>query len=84
LFGFDFNNGALWKLFQKKLAEKGLDPDLAIYTKNIGRSESEILDMESRIEKELYDVLTGQEQLNFNLGQVLEGISRMVFLFIYF
>ena len=73
--GFDFANKELWQLFKKKLAEDGLDSDLKKYRVNLGRSEKEIKDMNSRIEAELLDVLTLEEKKAFNLQKTLDLLN---------
>ena len=51
----------------KKLEEDGGDTDLATYLTNLGRSDEELKDNKSRIENELFDVLTIGERDNFDL-----------------
>ncbi len=63
-------------LFKKKIEEDGGDLDLKKYHVNLGRSNTEISDMRSRIEKELFDVLTADERDNFNLDKALERINK--------
>ena len=63
-------------LFKKKIEEDGGDSDLAKYHINLGRSNAEISDMRSRIEKELFDVLTAGERENFDLDKALERINK--------
>jgi hypothetical protein len=41
-------------LFKKKLQEDDADTDLGKYRNNLGRSDEEIKDMNSRIEKQSY------------------------------
>jgi predicted nucleotidyltransferase component of viral defense system len=72
---FDLADSAVIKLFRKKLAEDDGDPDLAKYRVDLGRSKAEIKDMRSRIEKELYDVLTAAERENFDLDKALKCIN---------
>lgn len=76
--GFDFQNPAFWKLFQKKLAEDGFNSDLSKYLINVGRSDTEISDMADRIEAELLAVLAPQEQKAFDLYQTLHHINEVV------
>jgi len=73
--GFDFRDKELQSLFQKKLAEDGFTTDLKRYRVNMGRSESEIRDMRSRIEAELFDVLTLEEKSAFNLHRTLNALN---------
>ena len=63
-------------LFKKKIEEDGGDLDLTKYHVNFGRSNIEISDMRSRIEKELFDVLTADERENFVLDKALERINK--------
>jgi len=63
-------------LFKKKIEEDGGNTDLSKYHVNLGRTDTEIKDMRSRIEKELFDVLTPDEQEKFNLETALERINK--------
>ncbi|OGS27653.1 MAG: hypothetical protein A2297_08715 [Elusimicrobia bacterium RIFOXYB2_FULL_48_7] len=74
--GFDFTDPGLWKIFKEKLAEDGFDAGLLKYRVNMGRSEKEVREMESRIEEELLDVLSPEAKKNFNLKTALETINR--------
>ena len=65
-------------LFKKKLQEDNGDTDLDRYRKNLGRSEEEIKDMNSRIENELFDVLTPEERMNFDLSLALTRINKLM------
>lgn len=65
----------IW-LFKKKIEEDSGDLDLAKYRLNLGRSNNEISDMRSRIEKELFDALTADERENFDLDRALERINK--------
>ncbi|MBI5874146.1 MAG: nucleotidyl transferase AbiEii/AbiGii toxin family protein [Candidatus Omnitrophica bacterium] len=58
-------------LFKKKIEEDGGDLDLAKYRFNMGRKNTEIDDMRSRIEAELFDVLSPIERENFDLDKAL-------------
>ena len=73
---FDLANRAVMDLFKKKLAEDEADTDLSKYRINLGRSNTEISDMRSRIENELFEVLTPSERKNFNLGTALDRINK--------
>ena len=64
------------QLFQKKLQENNASPDLNKYMRNLGRSDSEIMDMKSRIETELFDVLTPKERKIFDLDKALSIINQ--------
>lgn len=74
----DFNlaDKEVVELFKKKIEEDGGDLDLKKYHVNLSRSNAEINDMRSRIEKELFDVLTADERENFNLDKALERINK--------
>jgi len=74
----DFNlaDKEVVELFKKKIEEDGGDLDLTKYHVNLGRSNTEISDMRSRIEKELFDVLTADERENFVLDKALERINK--------
>ena len=67
------------KLFQKKLQENNASPDLSKYKRNLGRSDSEIMDMKSRIETELFDVLTPGERKIFDLDKALSRINQAMY-----
>ena len=74
----DFNlaDKEVIELFKKKIEEDGANTDLSKYCANLGRSDDEIKDMRSRIEKELFDVLTPDEKEKFNLDKALERINK--------
>ena len=76
--GFDLSDKEVQKLFAKKLEEDGGDPDLAKYKINLGRSDKEIKDMKSRIENELFDVLTVSEREKFDLASAMKRINRVM------
>lgn len=76
--GFDLTNKEVVKLFKKKLEEDGADTDLGRYRVNLGRKDSEVKDMRSRIEAELFDVLTPDERKNFDLDTALIRINRVM------
>ena len=63
-------------LFKKKIEEDGGNTDLSKYRVNLGRTDTEIKDMRSRIEKELFDVLTPDEQEKFDLDTALARINK--------
>ena len=73
---FDLTNKELITMFKKKLQEDNADTDLGKYRKNLGRSDEEIKHMNSRIETELFDVLTPQERKNFDLSTALIRINK--------
>ncbi len=74
--GFNLSDKEIFALFQKKLQEDGGDTDLRKYRNNLGRSDEEIKDMNSRIEMELFDVLTLDERKNFDLTMALKRINK--------
>ena len=73
---FNLADREVMELFKKKIEEDGGDADLKKYRVNMGRSDAEIKDMRSRIEKELFDVLTPDEQEKFSLDIALEQINK--------
>jgi len=73
---FDLTNKEVITLLKKKLQEDDADTDLGKYRKNLGRSDEEIKDMNSRIETELFDVLTPEERKNFDLSTALKRINK--------
>lgn len=73
---FDLTNKEVITLFKKKLQEDDADTDLGKYKKNLGRSDEEIKDMNSRIETELFDVLAPEERKNFDLNTALRRINK--------
>ena len=73
---FDLTSKEVIRLFKKKLQEDDADTDLGKYKKNLGRSDEEIKNMNSRIEAELFDVLTPLERKNFDLSTALKRINK--------
>ncbi len=76
--GFDLSDKEVLSLFVKKLEEDSGDTDIAKYKINLGRSDKEIKDMKSRIENELFDVLTVGERENFDLDTALKRINKVM------
>lgn len=76
--GFDLANKEVIKLFKNKLEEDSADNDLEKYHVNLGRSDTEIKDMRSRLEVELFDVLTPDERKNFDLDAALKRINEVM------
>ncbi len=74
--GFEVADAEVMKLFQKKLAEDGADTNLVKYLTNLGRKDDEIKDMRSRIQEELFEVLTADERKNFDLDSALKRINH--------
>ena len=75
--GFNFRDKELWQLFKQKLAEDGFGNALKKYRINMGRSDTEIKEMSSRIEAELLDVLPLEEKKAFNLQKTLETMNEI-------
>jgi len=75
---FDLTNKEVITLFKKKLQEDDADTNLGKYKKNLGRSDEEIKDMNSRIETELFDVLVPEERKNFDLSTALRRINKVM------
>jgi len=75
---FDLTNKEVITLFKKKLQEDDADTDLGKYRNNLGRSDEEIKDMNSRIETQLFDVLTPEERKNFDLSTALRRINKAI------
>ena len=73
---FNLADKEVLELFKKKIEEDGGNTDLSKYHVNLGRTDTEIKDMRSRIEKELFDVLTPDEQEKFNLDTALDRINK--------
>lgn len=75
---YDFNlaDKEVVNLFKKKLEEDGADTGLGKYRVNLGRMDAEVKDMRSRIEAELFEVLTPDERKNFNLDTALKRINK--------
>lgn len=73
---FNLADKEVVSLFKKKIEEDGGDLDLAKYRINMGRKSTEIDDMSSRIEAELFDVLSPSERENFDLDKALERINK--------
>ena len=80
--GFDLTNKEVIKLFKKKLEEDfpagSADIDLRKYKVNLGRPDSEIENMLSRVETELFDILNPNERKNFDLNLALNRINKAV------
>jgi len=74
--GFNLADPEVLNLFKKKLEEDNADTDLSKYRVNLGRKNVEIKDMRSRIQEELFEVLTPDEQKKFNLDVALIRINK--------
>jgi len=74
---FDFNDKEQLGLFRKKLKEDDFSSDLSKYQINLGRTSKEIDEMMSRIEDELFPVLTLDEQKSFNMHKTLNMLNKV-------
>lgn len=74
---FNFNNKEQLELFRKKLEEDGFASDLSKYRVNLGRTDKEIDEMMSRIEDELFPVLTLGGQKSFNMLKTLDELNKV-------
>jgi len=74
---FNFNDKEQLELFRKKLEEDGFLSDLSKYRVNLGRTDKEIDEMMSRIEDELFSVLTLEEQKSFNMLKTLDELNKV-------
>jgi predicted nucleotidyltransferase component of viral defense system len=74
--GFNLADPEVLNLFKKKLEEDNADTDLSKYRVNLGRKNVEIKDMRSRIQEELFEVLTLDERKKFNLDVALIRINK--------
>jgi hypothetical protein len=75
--GFDFKDPEFLGIFKRKLAEDNFSTDLKNYRDYLGRSKEEIEDMKSRLEEELFPVLTIKEKGTFNIDVVLEKMNEI-------
>ncbi len=75
--GFDFNAEEFLRLVEKKLAEDGFDLKGRESYRNLSRSETEIKAMKSRLEKELYPVLTAEAAKEFDIEAVLKYFNEL-------
>lgn len=73
---FNLADREVVELFNKRVEEDGGNTDLKKYRVNMGRFDAEIKDMHSRIEVELFDVLTPYEQEKFKLDTALVRINK--------
>jgi predicted nucleotidyltransferase component of viral defense system len=73
---FNPANRQVRDLFRQKLIEDGGDANLKKYLVNMGRTDTEIKDMRSRVKEELFDVLTRVERDKFDLERALKRINK--------
>lgn len=74
---FNFKDKEVLELFRKKLEEDSFSSDLRKYRINLGRVDKEIEEMMSRIEDELFPVLTLNEQKSFNMVRTLDELNAI-------
>jgi predicted nucleotidyltransferase component of viral defense system len=74
---FNFMDKEVLELFRKKLEEDGFSSELSKYQVNLGRTDKEIDEMMSRIEDELFPVLTLNEQKSFNMIKTLDELNKV-------
>jgi len=74
---FDFKDKEFLSVFKKKLKEDGFPINLKSYAYNLGRSETEINDMKSRLEDELFPVLTVNAMRDFDIEKVLDMFNKI-------
>ena len=74
---FNFTNKDQLELFRKKLKEDGFSSELSKYQVNLGRIAKEIDEMMSRVEYELFPVLTLKEQKSFNMPKTLNELNKV-------
>jgi predicted nucleotidyltransferase component of viral defense system len=74
---FNFKDKEMLELFRKKLEEDSFSFDLRKYRINLGRVDKEIEEMISRIEDELFPVLTLNEQKSFNMVKTLDELNTV-------
>jgi len=75
--GFNFSNKEQLELFRKKLEEDGFSSDLSKYRVNLGRTDKEIDEMMSRIEDELFPILTLDEQKSLDMPKTLNELNKV-------
>ncbi|MBU1674138.1 nucleotidyl transferase AbiEii/AbiGii toxin family protein [Patescibacteria group bacterium] len=74
---FNFNDKEQLELFRKKLEEDGVSSDLVKYQVNLGRTDKEIDEMMSRIQDELFPVLTLDEQKSFDMPKTIDELNKV-------
>lgn len=74
---FNFKDKEVLELFRKKLEEDSFSSDLRKYRINLGRVDKEIEEMMSRIEDELFPVLTLNEQKSFNMVKTIDELNAI-------
>ena len=74
---FDFTDQEFLNLFKKKLAEDHFPTSLKKYGHNLGRTDKEISDMQSRLEFELFPVLPPKEKERFDIQSMLDNFNKI-------
>jgi len=74
---FNFSDTEFLELFQKKLVEDNFSPNLSEYRINLGRTDTEISEMISRIKNEVFPILTLIEQKSFDIQKTLREINNV-------
>lgn len=74
---FNFKDKEVLELFRKKLEEDGFSSGLSKYQVNLGRTDKEIEEMMSRLEDELFPILTLNEQRSFNMAKTLDELNKV-------
>ena len=74
---FNFTDKEQLDLFKKKIEEDSFSSDIRKYRINLGRTDKEIEEMMSRIEDELFPVLTLNEQKSFNMIKALDKLNKV-------
>ena len=72
---FNFKDKEVLTLFKKKLEEDNFSSDLKKYRVNLGRTDKEIEEMETRVKDELFPVLTIDEQKKFDMQKTLDELN---------
>ena len=75
---YDFIDREQLVLFKKKLEEDNFSSDLRKYRINLGRVDKEIEGMISRIENELFPILTLNEQNSFDMVKILNELNAVL------
>jgi len=73
---FNIASPEVLRLFKLKTKEEAEWEGLAKYSHNLGRTDKEIKDMRSRIENELFPVLSSKERDRFDLDKALDRINK--------
>jgi len=74
---YNFTDKRQLEIFKKKLEEDNFSSDLSKYRINLGRTDEEVDEMISRIENELFPVLTLSEQRSFDMKKTLRELNKV-------